>query len=345
MKENPSTHPTLKTIAEKAGVSRMTVSCALRGTGRISPKTTARIKRIAAKMGYSPDARLSEVMTKVRGSRSRELLPLAWINGMANRRAYQEYSWLAPFYEGATKQARELGYRLEEFWLCEPNMTERRMSSIIASRGIRGVIIGHARPSIPSLDFDWRQFAGVSFEGAIVTPRLHQVMPDYQHNLMQALEQVRSMGYRRIGLSLHHIIDQSSHHAYLSALRYFHSQIPRAERIEPFIFAEFTPQALKKWLAKARPDAVIGHHAKLITWLTEAGCEIPSQVGVAHLSLDGDCEDWAGIWQHKCSIGEQAVAQVVSLIHAGRTGLPDLAYKTLIPGIWHNGPTLLPRDR
>jgi len=46
----------LKDIAERAGVSIMTVSKALRGARDISATTKARLKRLAAEMGYVPDS-------------------------------------------------------------------------------------------------------------------------------------------------------------------------------------------------------------------------------------------------------------------------------------------------
>jgi LacI family transcriptional regulator len=57
---------TLITIAEKAGVSVMTVSRALSGEGYVADKTRARVQAIAAELGYSPN--LSAKMMK--GSRT-----------------------------------------------------------------------------------------------------------------------------------------------------------------------------------------------------------------------------------------------------------------------------------
>jgi LacI family transcriptional regulator, gluconate utilization system Gnt-I transcriptional repressor len=46
---------TISDVAKAAGVSSMTVSKALRGIGRISPPTRARVLRIAEEMGYVPN--------------------------------------------------------------------------------------------------------------------------------------------------------------------------------------------------------------------------------------------------------------------------------------------------
>jgi DNA-binding LacI/PurR family transcriptional regulator len=51
--------PKLKDIAERAGVSAMTVSLALRGVGeqRMAPDTLERVRRAAEELNYSPNAR------------------------------------------------------------------------------------------------------------------------------------------------------------------------------------------------------------------------------------------------------------------------------------------------
>lgn len=67
MQERMKTPPvTLITIAEKAGVSVMTVSRALNDEGSVAAKTREKVRRIAAELGYSPN--LSAKMMK--GSRT-----------------------------------------------------------------------------------------------------------------------------------------------------------------------------------------------------------------------------------------------------------------------------------
>lgn len=319
----------------------MTVSRALRNSPLVNAATAERVRRIARQLNYAPDARLAQTMAGIRHTKQRELVPLAWLHANLKKDAFQTYTWLTPYFDGACEQARELGWRLDEFWLGEPGMTGRRMSSILNSRGIRGVVVCPSMiPSISHIRMDWRLFAAVSFEGTMLVPRLHRVVPDYYYNMLLTLKMLRRLGYRRIGLYLHRQEERRSHHRYLSAFRHLLWDIPESERIPPLTFEPFDPKALGAWLKKTRPDVLVGHDSRLITWLENAGLRVPDDIGVAHLSLDGDCEDWAGIWQHKHRIGAQAVEQLVSLIHNNRMGLPDIAYETLVPGEWRFGKTL-----
>ncbi|AHF89056.1 LacI family transcriptional regulator [Opitutaceae bacterium TAV5] len=330
-------------IARQAGVSRMTVSCALRNVGRVKPETAVRIGEIARSLGYSPDPRMAMTMSRVRDAKKKELLPLAWLHASENGRAYHDYKWLSPYMEGAKERCDELGYKLDELWLGAPGMTEGRMSSIIVNRGIRGVIVSPSIPELRRLRLDWRKFASVSFETAMLSPGLHRAVPDYYHNITLALKMLRRSGYRRIGLCVQLLEARRSHHTYLGSLHYFQSAIPDAERVRPLVCNPLAAEELKAWVNREKPDAVIAHHSRIIEWLGSAGLRVPEDIGVAHLALDDDCADWAGIWQHKRRIGAQAVEQVVSMIHNNRTGVPDVAYETLIPGEWRFGWTLRKR--
>lgn len=336
----------LKDIAEIAGVSRMTVSCALRHSPRVKEETAERIWAVARQLGYAPDPQLTAAMAGVRATKKKALEPLAWLNANQNARAYHEYRWLVPYREGAEERCAELGYKLDEFWLREPGMTDRRMSSILQHRGIRGVVVCPAvLPEITHLHLDWKQFASVSFEATVLVPHLHRVAPNYHYNILLGLKMLRRMGYRRIGLFLHRQEDRRSRHSYLSGYSFFQTGIPADERIDPFIYSPFDKPALFHWLDGVKPDVVLGHHSQLITWMEESGRRVPEDIGVAHLSLDGDCEDWGGIWQHKRRIGAQVAEQLISMIQNNRFGLPDLPYETLVPGEWRYGKTLHTKTR
>ena len=48
----------LRHIAERVGVSRITVSMALRDDGRISEVTRERVRAVANELGYTPNPRI-----------------------------------------------------------------------------------------------------------------------------------------------------------------------------------------------------------------------------------------------------------------------------------------------
>lgn len=60
---SPSRRLTIADVAQAAGVSRTTVSHALNDRGQVDPETRARIKEIAARLGYSPNLRAQRLRT------------------------------------------------------------------------------------------------------------------------------------------------------------------------------------------------------------------------------------------------------------------------------------------
>ena len=57
---------TMSTIAERAGVSKNTVSLALRHDPQIPAETRARIEKIARELGYAKNPVVSQLMTELR---------------------------------------------------------------------------------------------------------------------------------------------------------------------------------------------------------------------------------------------------------------------------------------
>lgn len=347
MKTGPE-NVSLGDIARAANVSRMTVSYALRNSSKISPCTRERVQAAAKELGYTPDAKVAATLSVIRNAKSRELLSLGWLNTSIYQDAWRRYRWLWPYLEGAQERCRELGYKLDEIWVNEPGLTERRVSDIFFSRGIQGVIVTPSLVNRTKLHLKWKHFASVSFDEAILKPRLNCVTPDYCHNILLALTKLQKFGYRRIGVCMPKLIRERSYQRYLAGLHYFQASVPEAERVAPRIYTDAqemqgSSSTFRAWVRNNRLDAIICQHSQLVGWLEEAGWRVPDEIGVVHLSMEDDCADWAGVWQHKREIGAQAVEHVVSMIQHNRFGLPAIPLDTLIPGSWRSGKTLRER--
>jgi len=331
-------------IAEAAGVTRMTVSLALRNQpGRVSEEVRKRILAVAKELGYRPDARITSWMSQVRASKSREPIPIGWVNADPDEDAYHRKKELIPFFEGAQKRCDELGFRLvDEFWLRAPGMTGPRMSQILYSRGIQGLIVT-AFDKIFRIRLDWENFAMASFDNSLVAPRLHQASQDYHYNMMLVMKHLRRFGYRRVGVFLSAWTEARSYHACAGAVSYFQQQIPEEERV-PMLLQdnprepgpEFGP-----WLWKYRPDVVVAQHSELVNWLNKEGYNVPHDIGAVHMALEDDCADWAGVWARKREIGAATAELVIAQLHNNSFGIPETPQDVRIAGRWHHGKTLL----
>ena len=61
--------PTLRSLAKQLGLSRTTVSDALRGSPRVDPNTAARVKKAAREAGYRRNPLAGALMSELRRSR------------------------------------------------------------------------------------------------------------------------------------------------------------------------------------------------------------------------------------------------------------------------------------
>ncbi len=130
----------LKHIAELVGVSRMTVSMALRDDGRISEATRRRVHAAARKLGYAPNPKIAERMAETaRAGHGDTGETLAYLTSEPTRDGWKRFK--DGYFENIERRAAEYGYRIEPWWIADPALTPARNNHIIWSRGVRGVII------------------------------------------------------------------------------------------------------------------------------------------------------------------------------------------------------------
>jgi LacI family transcriptional regulator len=337
----------VRQIAKAAGVSKSTVSLVLRNLPGPSRATQEKVLRLAQQSGYVPDARVTTLMATIRRAAKKTLVPIAWLDTLAEHDAWERFKYLSPYLEGARARAAQLGYSVERIWARQPDMTIRRVSKIIYQRGIEGIIITHQARN--HLRLNWDKLASVTLEEQLLAPRLHRVMTDYTFNLLLALKMLRRHGYRRIGICLERDAGHGSYNTCLAAVHYFQASLPDREIVPHLVYRREVNdanrpevnQAFKSWTRRHKPDVVIGHDNNLLEMVGLAGYCVPDDIGVAHIATDDDVSEWAGIHSKRREIGAAAVEKVISLLQNGQFGLPTTAMNTAIRGTWHGGRTLL----
>jgi LacI family transcriptional regulator len=331
-------------VARAAGVSKGTACNVLLNRAGPSQKTRERIKAIAERLGYSPDARAGRRMDAVRAAKAKDLLPIAWLNTDSNREAWREFPYFAPYLNGAAERALQLGYRLEEIWLHEPGMSTRRISKILYQRGIAGVIVtqpaNHVRMNLDHL-------AAISLEWNLLVPRLHRAMSDRAFNLMLALRVLKRFGYRRIGICLEKRFARFFAYPTWSVVHYFLATTPKRDWIPPMQYdgtaREMQREALsrmKTWMKEERPEVIVCHSNLVLDWVEKLGYRVPDDVGVVHLAQDHDVPDWAGIDSKRHQVGALAAERVINLLQNHQFGIPESPVTSMIRGTWVHGRTL-----
>jgi LacI family transcriptional regulator len=340
--DEPKPRPaSLADVASEADVSKSTASYALRNHHCVSKATCLRVQRIAKKLSYSRDARLGDWMRRVRDTKAKGLLPIAWLNTQPNFASYKDVKYLSPYLEGAQARCLELGYYIEEIWTYQPGLTMRRVSSILHHRGIQGVVIC---PMARHVQIRCDRLSAVTLGGSLLIPRLHRVGNNDGFNLMLAFRSLKRLGYRRIGVCLTEQVDRFSQHVFRSTMYYWNSTIPASWRVEPLIhphnIGEEKFPDVKAWLHKEKPEVVICHDGRMVEWVQASGFRVPGQIGVAHLAIDDDVLDWGGINSNRRIMGQTAVELVIGMLQNSQFGLPEFPADTLIKGSWRHGRTL-----
>ena len=339
---NPGKRITLREIAAEAGVSRATASRALRNDPSQSAETRARIRAIAQRVGYSVHPLVSTVMSGLRKARSERLTGnLAYLTAWPTRNGWKAVPTYAKYFQGAAQRARQLGYQLDEFWLREPGMSGRRMSNILETRGIQGLVIAPLPipPSRGHLSLTWPRFAAVALGYSLWRPHFDRVVVHHAHCISLALRHLRRLRYERIGLALPAGLDERTDNNLTAAFLLYQQNIASVNRIPFFSIRKPDPREFANWFRKHHPDVVVSCGPPTLQWMRQLRLPIPQKVGFVELDLaeaDGAC---AGIEQPCESIGATAIDLLVAQLQRNERGVPSQPKLVQLEGRWVPGAT------
>jgi len=336
----------MQDIANAAGVSRNTVSLALRNEPQIPRTTRDRIKEIADRMGYKRDPILGEVMSGMRG-RKRVVLSrvLAVVNAYPDSTAFKTHATIPTYLEGCERRAKELGYTLDKFWMHEPQISGKRFCSIFEARNIRGVlIVGMMNKNrIPNNFLPVVQsFPSVVTGVRTREPGLSFACVDHHMLALKAFEEALRLGYERPGLVLDEEIDLLIERRFRAGYRTGQLMISQDNRLEPFLRikeARGDLNLFSNWLESEKPDVIFSLYHEVEKWLHKLGFHIPEEIALIQYEWRQKHAHWAGMNQHNDVCGEAAVDLLVSMIHSGETGPPPFPRATLIGPTWVDGKT------
>ncbi|MFM7750088.1 MAG: LacI family DNA-binding transcriptional regulator [Opitutaceae bacterium] len=189
--------PTLRSLARDLGLSRTTVSDALRGSPRVDPRTAERVRKAAEAAGYRRNPLAGALMSELRRSRGSAFRGvIAGVDFTEPDRPREGAPYHRELVAGISARAGELGFKLEQFNVGAGELSVSRLDSILHTRGITGLVLlpAWSEPDLSALD--WSRLAGVYTDYIIERPRLHTVCSDQYRSLLAALHQLREMGYR-----------------------------------------------------------------------------------------------------------------------------------------------------
>ena len=337
---------TIRRIAANLGVSPSTVSLALRESPKIPRSTRERVRLEAERLGYRPDARLTELMSHLRLSRAPHAEAcFGVISFYDTPRPWERSLHLSRIYESMLRCAHHLGYRLEPIWLHAPGMNYRRFREVLDARGIHGLLCFGSPNIHESFPSELDHYAIVTVGLSIETP-LHRITSHFYSDLWRTLVKVQELGYRRPGLVLGVYEDDRSAHAFASA--YFgwceHTfgrpgllPLLRLERLEESI--------LLRWLGEHHPDVIVFVHLydflpELVHTLSSNGIRVPEDLGVAAVSHILEGTTLSGMQQNQELMGAWAVELLVARIMHQDLGIPTHPRMEMVESEWVDGKSL-----
>lgn len=334
----------MRDIAAVAGVHQTTVSLALRHHPSIPPATRARIRAAAEQLGYRPNPLLNAfnfhrvARHPVKGA---PVLAMVFDGRMRPRSVHHEYS--RRLYEAARDAARQRGYQIEPFVLEENGLHSARLSRVLATRGITGVILSTLGLDTAELDLDWPRLCAVKIESLHVRPALDAVSNDQWQATRLGLRHLRELGYRRVGLVAAADDEARLGEPFRTGLLVEQAAVPEAERVPPLLFAGRSEQGLGRlidgWVREHRVDAVMSNWNNVIEELRRKRWRVPEDVAVASLDLPAQPGELAGVAQNHALVGRRAVEQVLMQLQAHQRGVPLTPSVTFVPGRWRDGPS------
>jgi LacI family transcriptional regulator len=336
--------PSIRDVAARAGVSHTTVSLALRNDPRITRTVRRRVQRFATELGYHPHAAVSELIAQLRTLKFKaETATLGFITAWPTRDGWRDSPDHGRFFSGAERHARELGYKVEPFWLREPGMTSRRMSQILRIRGIRGLILQSLPRAHGHLSLEWRHFAAVAEGLTITRPRLHRVISSHFGDMRLVVHHLKHHDYRRLGLVLSAELDARVDRAWLGAYLLHQHELSPGEQVPALILASNREQAqFEEWFTRHRPEVVLFTALPVPCWVDSLGLRVPADVGLVHLDWSEECRALAGIHANAEKIGAVAVDLLVDQLHANEFGIPSHEKTVSVSGRWVPGASLRP---
>ncbi|MDX2109924.1 MAG: LacI family DNA-binding transcriptional regulator [Verrucomicrobiota bacterium] len=318
-----SMQPTMRDIAEAAGVSQPTVSLALRNDARVAPATRKQVLAVAEQLGYRPNPMVAALMAQRRKPNSnatRGTLAVLYV-GPRNRSLWHNDSVMKLYAAGLHSRAAELGYEVDDIRADAPDMDADRLAGVLQARGITGLFMAPLPSTGESVSLDWSRFAVATLGHSWHERRLHRSTADQYGNLRLAWAELRRRGHQRIGLAVTDGVDERLDRQWSAAFLTEQRLLPRKLQVPPFLPNVLDVMDFKTWVERYRPEAILFHEqpvAELLHGLTPSVRDGITLVDLGIVPGNNEC----GVDPDRAAIAAAAVDLIVAQLNRNERGLP-----------------------
>lgn len=331
----PTERVSIRDLARIAGVSRTTISLALRGSNEVSAGTRERIQALAKKHDYRSHPAVNALMQQVgRRRKVHDEEVIAFIRSGST----PDESALGPLeiLDGATQEAHRLGFRLEVFWAGPAGRHSERLARVLYQRGIRGVVWGPMPYPHPPLAFPWHRFVPIACTLSTEVHRLPAVHINHPAGMATVLAELRRRGAGNIGVVLNRAFEGRQNYGWSLGVD-LHRHRTGEKRVHTLMLGhEIDRDEILGWLGKKRIDVLVmppdlyRNHP----WLAKA---VPfASLDVASTELG----EVGGLYQNTRHIGRLAMGSLAVRLYNDVPGLPDQALHTVTEAAFTLGKSL-----
>jgi len=148
-------------------------------------------------------------------------------------------------------------------------MTGRRMSQILWTRGIQGILLP-PQERICSIDLDWDKVSAVTFGYTLIQPRLNLVSNHDYRTMGTLFAELQRRRYRRVGLVNLRDHDERVDHNWLAAYLVEENRVCPENRLAPLIMDRWSDELFLAWFSENTPDAVVTRLPEVLSCLEHA---------------------------------------------------------------------------
>lgn len=336
--------PTLRTLARSLGLSRTTVSDALRGSPRVNPATVERVRVAAKAAGYERNPLTGAVMSLLRRSRGQQFRGvLAALEMVQPGRPEHAIRYNESLLAGIAERANTLGFKIERFEIGPQGVRLNRLDTILHTRGIQALVILPASgfPDLSALN--WNRYTAVYADYFIDHPALHCVCSDHYRSMIGLLHELHARGYRRPGLFMDIQLDERLQFRWEGAFLALQKYLPKTTAIPALRLREVTRTGFEAWFKRYDPDVVLGHFPEAMSWMKACGARIPKTHSFVCLNSLRTTDACASLDLQATQLGARSAELVIGQLLHNEFGIPEQPSLTTIPALLKEGPTLRPR--
>jgi LacI family transcriptional regulator len=340
---------TQQDVARAAGLSQTAVSMALRNSAEVSPATIRQVRATAKRLGYRPDPLISALMAQ-RQHRGKKAFraKIAFLTGFPHREEWRHSAYAAGCLAGAQRAAIERGYLCEPVWLREPGMTGPRLSNILWTQNVQGLLFAPLPVDYPPITIEWTKFAALSLDYSLAKPVLNRVVDDHAFGIERVLAEISRRGYRRPGLILRASQDVRTHHSRLGVFLVHRGLNPEWADVSPLILPEdrWDAALFAAWIERERPDVLLTEEIDLPAAVRALGLRVPRDLGIAMFHKEHPARTLSGLQINSEQVGATAANILIRMIETNERGEAAVPTTTLVQSFtWNDGRSLRPLGR